>query len=149
MRGSALRTAMPVFLLGFSGCVWSTAYYEGHMRCPESPPEVAGFESCMMKPEVDAYLRSAREEIFDSWRLPWNVSPDQALTLTFAFERDGSIGCLSLEGDEKGRLRRSVLAAVQRAEPFPPLDGDLECIAGAHLEATFENPSRAPEPDDP
>lgn len=117
-------------------------YYSSLPRCGgvEPRPDSVSVKACIAVPQVREYLNSVHQELIDAWRIHRDIPPDQRITLMFRLAPDGSLQCLSLPPGPGLTLAPSIIAAFQRASPFPPLSPEMNCLSLIPITATFSNP---------
>ncbi len=120
------------------------AYYAAQPRCGTRQPDPVVAQGCLAVPQARDYLGRAQRQVLDAWQLPRDVSADESIGLTFRLGLDGSIQCLSLSPHPNEVLARSVVSALQRVTPFPPVPSEAACLGKLPVLATFSNPPEKP-----
>jgi hypothetical protein len=120
------------------------AYYASQPRCGTSPPDPVVAQRCLAVPQARDYLGRAQKRVLDAWQVPRDVSADESIGLTFRLGLDGSVQCLSLSPNPDKALAQSVVSALQRVTPFPPVPSEAACLGRLPVLATFSNPPEKP-----
>ena len=120
------------------------AYYAAQPRCGTRPPDPVVAQRCLAVPQARDYLGRAQKQVLDAWHVPGDVSANESIDLTFRLRLDGSIQCLSLSSNPNKALAQSVVSALQRVTPFPPVPSEAACLGKLPVIATFSNPPEKP-----
>lgn len=121
-RGSSVATGLALALLAVAaGCAWPVAHDAG---------------VCQGRPEVRLYLIEMRSRVLARWEPPAQPA-SEPVTLQFRLEADGSLAVAEVVAASSPALAESVLAAMQSAAPFGPMEAWTRCLAGRTLTAAF------------
>jgi TonB family protein len=103
----------------------------------------AGAAECTERSEVRNYLAEVERRTYDRWVLPPGIDPDQQVVLRFALDAAGSAVAVSVAKSSDNALGASAVDALRAAAPFPPMSGEVRCLAGISIRATFTNQKKS------
>ena len=102
------------------------------------PQETDSPVATPIKPNYAAYLKVIKAKVESMWKYPTGVSGTQTLALRFVLDSDGKLVSAEVVDSTDARLNGSVIEAINRAVPFPPIPEDLkEGLAGQPLIMRF------------
>jgi hypothetical protein len=142
-RTSAVGLAGAAVWLAACGTAPHT-FYASHPRCADGPDDDEQHGRCFSTPEAQEYLEEVQGRILAGWELPKGVAPEQKVVLRFWLRPDGSFQCLSLSPGAEEDVAESVLSALERSLPLPPLPSGAACLGEVVVTAAFSNPLAAP-----
>ena len=106
-------------------------------------PGGVSWETCMQRPEVQAYLERIRSRVLSRWVLPPEVGANQSVTLRFVLDPAGTANRVEYVNSGHTGLGESAVRAMRSASPFDQMNVQVRCLAGSPIQATFRNPSVA------
>jgi TonB family protein len=84
-----------------------------------------------------SYLDLIRSKVSSTWKYPTGVLGKHAVKLRFVLDIDGNLLSDEVVNSTDARLNSSVLEAMNRASPFPPIPEELKKLAGEPMIITF------------
>lgn len=102
-----------------------------------------GFQDCVERPEVQAYMEQIRQRVYARWVLPPDTPPSQQVVLRFRLDVAGSVSNVEFVSADDPILGESAAAAMRAAAPFPPMVDTVRCLSRAPLKFFFRNPTGA------
>jgi TonB family protein len=103
------------------------------------PGGPAGAADCTERTDVRNYLAEVERRTYDRWVLPPGIDPDQEVVLRFKLDAAGSAVTVSVVKSSDNALGASAVDALRAAAPFPPMSGDVRCLAGLPIVGKFKN----------
>jgi TonB family protein len=103
------------------------------------PGGAAGAADCTERTDVRNYLAEVERRTYDRWVLPPGIDPDQEVVLRFKLDAAGSAVTVSVVKSSDNALGASAVDALRAAAPFPPMSGDVRCLAGLPIVGKFKN----------
>ena len=117
----------------------------GRLPDDRPPPDLARFipsldppgdPECFERPEVRAYLRGVKEQLYGSWLAPKNARDAQTV-LRFSLDRGGAVVGACVKQSDDAAVAASVVRALSESTRFPPMAERVECLARHPLLGTF------------
>jgi len=138
-----VRKACAFVFVAFAAtsCVSSNSDSPGDLPgCTKIRPSTDNALDCFLLESSKAYLTQIQDKTLEEWAVPEPVDPDQTATLRFGIDRDGSLKCLAVVSGQSEAFVQSIVEAVKRSAPFPPIPRSSICLAQVPISATFSNP---------
>jgi hypothetical protein len=117
----------------------------GRLPDDRPPPDLArlipsldppGDPECFERPEVRAYLRGMKEQLYGSWLAPKSAREAQTV-LRFSLDRGGAVVGACVKQSDDAAVGASVVRALSEAPRFPPMPERVVCLARHPLLGTF------------
>ena len=103
----------------------------------QETPAMEGKMSALQNPDFAPYLEMIKRRVDSVWSYPEGMAGIQRVNLLFVLDRGGKLVRAEVLDSTNPDLDRSVLEAVQKASPFPPIPQSLKDLAGWPLRIRF------------